>query len=122
MQWILVSIGAALGAMLRLLFAQLLNAVHPSIPMGTLLANILGGFLMGLVLATSNHLSVEMRLLLATGFLGGLTTFSTFSAESFNLLNSGRYGAAIALISVHVIGSIMATALGFWLVNALRAA
>ena len=120
MQWIIVSIGAALGAMLRLLFAQLLNAMHPTIPMGTLLANILGGFLMGLVLATSNQMSTEMRLLLATGFLGGLTTFSTFSAESFVLLNTGRYGSAIALIGVHVMGSILATALGVWLVHALR--
>jgi len=122
MQWILVSIGAALGAMLRLLFAQILNSLHPTIPMGTLLANILGGFLMGLILASANQMSTEMRLLLATGFLGGLTTFSTFSAESFTLLNTGRYGAAIALISVHVMGSICATALGFWLVNALRTA
>ena len=120
MQWIIVSIGAALGAMLRLLFAQLLNAMHPTIPMGTLLANILGGFLMGLVLATSNQMSTEMRLLLATGFLGGLTTFSTFSAESFVLLNTGRYGSAIALIGVHVMGSILATALGVWLIHALR--
>jgi len=120
MQWILVSIGAAFGAMLRLLFAQLLNALHPTLPLGTLLANILGGFLMGFVLASTNQMSTEMRLLLATGFLGGLTTFSTFSAESFTLLNTGRYGAAIALISIHVMGSIIATALGFWLVNAIR--
>ena len=61
-----------------------------------------------------------MRFLLATGFLGGLTTFSTFSAESFTLLNSGRIGYAFALIGVHVIGSITATAIGFWLVSALR--
>lgn len=120
MQWILVSIGAAFGAMLRLLFAQLLNALHPTLPLGTLLANILGGFLMGFVLASTNQMSTEMRLLLATGFLGGLTTFSTFSAESFTLLNTGRYGAAIALIGIHVMGSIIATALGFWLVNAIR--
>ncbi|WP_410211572.1 fluoride efflux transporter CrcB [Aquirhabdus sp.] len=121
MQWILVSIGAALGAMLRLLFAQMLNAVHPAIPYGTLLANVLGGFLMGLVLASTQQLSTEMRLLLATGFLGGLTTFSTFSAESFTLLNNGRIGMAFFLIGLHVIGSITATALGFYLVNAIKA-
>ncbi|AXI02248.1 fluoride efflux transporter CrcB [Aquirhabdus parva] len=121
MQWILVSIGAALGAMLRLFFAQMLNAVHPAIPYGTLLANVLGGFLMGLVLASTQQLSTEMRLLLATGFLGGLTTFSTFSAESFTLLNNGRVGMAFFLIGLHVIGSIAATALGFYLVNAIKA-
>lgn len=122
MQWVLVSIGAALGAMLRLLFAQLLNALHPTVPLGTVAANILGGFLMGLVLAGTHQISTEMRLLLATGFLGGLTTFSTFSAESFTLLNAGRYGSALALIMIHVLGSIVATALGFWLVNILRSA
>lgn len=120
MKWLLVSVGAACGAMLRLFFAQTMNAIHPVIPYGTLMANILGGFLMGLIIASTNQLSNEMRFLLATGFLGGLTTFSTFSAESFTLLNSGRFGYAFALIGVHVVGSIAATALGFWLVSALR--
>lgn len=122
MKWLLVSVGAAFGAMLRLFFAQTMNAMHPAIPYGTLMANILGGFLVGLVLAASNQLSTEMRFLLATGFLGGLTTFSTFSAESFTLLNNGRIGMAFTLIGIHVIGSIAATALGFWLMNAIRAA
>ena len=122
MKWLLVSVGAALGAMLRLFFAQTMNAIHPVIPYGTLMANILGGFLMGLVIASSNQLSNEMSFLLATGFLGGLTTFSTFSAESFTLLNNGRVGFAFVLIGVHVVGSIAATAVGFWLVNALRSA
>jgi CrcB protein len=122
MKWLLVGIGAACGAMLRLLLAQLLNAIHPVIPLGTLAANILGGFLMGVVIASTTQLSNEMRFLIATGFLGGLTTFSTFSAESFTLLNSGRFGYAIALISVHVMGSITATAAGFWLISAIRSA
>ena len=122
MKWLLVSAGAACGAMLRLFFAQTMNAIHPSIPYGTLMANILGGFLMGLVLAASNQLSNEMRFLLATGFLGGLTTFSTFSAESFTLLDSSRIGMAFMLITIHVVGSIAATALGFWLLNTIRAA
>ena len=122
MKWLLVSVGAACGAMLLFFFAQTMNAIHPSIPYGTLMANILGGFLMGLVLAASNQLSNEMRFLLATGFLGGLTTFSTFSAESFTLLDSGRIGMAFMLITIHVVGSIAATALGFWLLNTIRAA
>jgi CrcB protein len=86
------------------------------------MANILGGFLMGVVIASTNQLSNEMRFLLATGFLGGLTTFSTFSAESFTLFNTGRYGYALALIGIHVMGSITATAAGFWLISALRSA
>ncbi len=122
MKWLLVSVGAALGAMLRLFFAQTMNAIHPTIPYGTLMANILGGFLMGLIVASTNQLSNEMRFLLATGFLGGLTTFSTFSAESFTLFNNGRFEYAFLLIGVHVIGSITATALGFWMMNAIRAA
>jgi CrcB protein len=122
MKWLLVSVGAALGAMLRLFFAQAMNAIHPVIPFGTLMANILGGFLMGVVIASTNQLSHEMRFLLATGFLGGLTTFSTFSAESFTLFNTGRYGYALALIGIHVMGSITATAAGFWLISALRSA
>ncbi len=120
MKWLLVSLGAACGAMLRLFFAQTMNAIHPVIPYGTLMANILGGFLVGMVIASTNQLSDDMRFLLATGFLGGLTTFSTFSAESFMLLNAGRVGYAFALIGIHMVGSIAATALGFWLVSALR--
>lgn len=122
MKWLLVGVGAAFGAMLRLFFAQTMNALHPVIPFGTLMANILGGFLMGVIVASSNQLSNEMRFLIATGFLGGLTTFSTFSAESFTLFNNGRFGFAFTLIGIHVIGSITATAIGFWLVNALRSA
>jgi CrcB protein len=122
MKWLLVGVGAAFGAMLRLFFAQMMNAIHPVIPFGTLAANILGGFLMGVVIASTTQLSNEMRFLIATGFLGGLTTFSTFSAESFTLLNNGRFGYAIALIGLHVMGSITATAAGFWLISAIRSA
>ncbi len=120
MKWLLVSLGAACGAMLRLFFVQTMNAIHPAIPFSTLLANVLGGFLVGMVIASTNQMSEEMRFLLAAGFLGGLTTFSTFSAETFMLLNSGRIGYAFALIGIHVVGSIVATALGFCLVHAIR--
>jgi fluoride exporter len=120
MKWLLVSVGAACGAMLRLFLAQTMNAIHPAIPYGTLIANILGGFLIGIVIASANQLSDDVRFLLAAGFLGGLTTFSTFSAESFMLFHSGRFGYALALIGIHVVGSIAATALGFWLVHAIR--
>ena len=117
MQWWLIGVlvggGAALGAILRYLLGSLLNTLYPVIPIGTLVANLLGGLLMGLVVACSASLSLEIRLLLATGFLGGLTTFSTFSAEAFLLLQQGRIAQAMLLIGVHVIGSLLMTATGF---------
>lgn len=117
MQWCWVGVGAAFGAMLRFALSSAFNHVHPAWPLGTWLANILGGLLMGVVLGLAHKISPEMRLLWATGFLGGLTTFSTFSAETFVLLNSGRGWAALALVLLHVVGSILATALGWWVVT-----
>ncbi|MDA8259509.1 MAG: CrcB family protein, partial [Betaproteobacteria bacterium] len=83
--WGGIAIGAVLGAWLRYGFALLLNPVFPTLPLGTVAANLLGGFLMGIVISNFPPymgLPVEMRLAFATGFLGGLTTFSTFDAES----------------------------------------
>ncbi|MFZ3192295.1 MAG: fluoride efflux transporter CrcB [Moraxellaceae bacterium] len=120
MQWwligVLVSGGAAVGAILRYTLGVYLNPLYPQLPLGTLLANLLGGLLMGVVLAYAAALSLEARLLLATGFLGGLTTFSTFSAEGFLLLQQGRLMQAALLVSLHVVGSLLLTALGFMLV------
>ncbi len=114
MQWWLVGLGAAVGGMVRLAFSPL-NSMPMVIPLGTWLANLLGGILMGVVLGLSDRLSMELRYLLATGFLGGLTTFSTFSAESFMLLQQGRFAWAFSLITMHVLGSIALTGLGWWL-------
>ena len=120
MQWWLISVlvgsGAAVGAMVRYLLGNAFNGLHANIPIGTLTANLLGGLLMGVVVAYGTALSLEARLLLATGFLGGLTTFSTFSAEGFLLLQQGRWMQAAALVGLHVIGSLLMTALGFALV------
>ena len=117
MQWWLIGVlvggGAAAGAILRYLLGSALNTVYPLIPIGTLVANLLGGLLMGLVVAYSASLSLEAKLLLATGFLGGLTTFSTFSAEAFLLLQQGRISQAMLLIGLHVVGSLLMTATGF---------
>lgn len=107
--------GAALGAWLRWWLGVLLNSVFPTVPLGTLAANLLGGFLMGMALATMSHyeaLSAEMRLLITTGFLGGLTTFSTFSAEAATLMSRQQIGWAAAHIAAHVIGSIAMTFIG----------
>ncbi|MBB5347085.1 fluoride efflux transporter CrcB [Desulfoprunum benzoelyticum] len=112
---IAISVGASAGAVLRWLLGLALNAVFPTIPLGTLAANLIGGYLIGLAMAVFTGLpglAPEWRLLVITGFLGGLTTFSTFSAEVTVLLQQGRYLWAGAAISVHVAGSLLMTMLG----------
>ena len=120
-----VGIGAALGAWLRWALAVLLNPVLPALPLGTLAANIVGGYLVGVaieIFTQHTGISPEMRLFIITGFLGGLTTFSTFSAEAVALLTRAQYGWAAALISAHLAGSIVATILGMMTVKALTQA
>ncbi|MEO6968513.1 MAG: fluoride efflux transporter CrcB [Rhodanobacteraceae bacterium] len=114
--------GAFLGACLRYIFGLWLNPVFPTIPLGTLAANLLGGLIMGLVLgafAQFSTLSPEWRLFVTTGFLGGLTTFSTFSGETVTLLLRQEYAWSLATIGLHVIGSLAMTLLGFALAQAL---
>lgn len=119
---IAISIGASAGAVLRWLLGTTFNALFPSIPPGTLLANLLGGYLIGLAVAffsANAGLAPEWRLLVITGFLGGLTTFSTFSAEVTSLIQQGRLAWAGLAISVHVIGSLVMTLLGLATMAAL---
>ena len=107
--------GAAAGAWLRWWLGIILNPVFPTLPLGTLAANLLGGYMMGLALAILSQfeaLPAEVRLLMTTGFLGGLTTFSTFSAEATTLIAREQHGWAAALIGVHVAGSIAMTFAG----------
>jgi len=107
--------GAAAGAWLRWWLGMLLNPVFPTLPLGTLAANLLGGFLMGLALAILTHfeaLPAEVRLMITTGFLGGLTTFSTFSAEATTLIARQQIGWASTLVAAHVAGSIAMTFAG----------
>jgi CrcB protein len=118
-----VGLGAALGALLRWQMAVWLNGLWPALPPGTLLANVLGGFLIGLALALfTQHPEwpATWRLFVVTGFLGGLTTFSTFSAEVVGLLHAGRWAAAGLAAGVHLAGSVAATVAGFWSVSAWR--
>ena len=118
-----ISLGASCGALLRWYFGLQFNALFTSIPLGTLAANLLGGYLIGLAVAFFNHhplVSPEYRLLIITGFLGGLTTFSTFSAEVTSLLQSGRFSWAVAMVGVHVAGSVMLTILGILTINFCR--
>lgn len=118
-----ISIGAALGALLRWVLGTQLNALFPFLPPGTLVANLLGGYLIGIAVAyfaNNPALPPEWRLLVVTGFLGGLTTFSTFSAEVVSQLMAGRLGWALGAIAVHVAGSIVMTLLGIATVAVLR--
>lgn len=115
-----VGAGAAVGAWLRWWFGILFNPLFPTLPLGTLAANLVGGYLMGLAMAFfAEHAALppEARLLLATGFLGGLTTFSTFSAETVTLLLRAQYGWSAAIIGLHVVGSLAMTVFGIWTVK-----
>lgn len=107
--------GAAVGAWLRWWLGAALNPIFPTLPLGTLAANLLGGYMIGLALAVFSHfeaLAPEVRLLVVTGFLGGLTTFSTFSAEATTLLARQQLGWALAHVCSHVTGSIVMTFAG----------
>jgi fluoride exporter len=121
--FIAVGVGAALGAWARWGLGLLLNHLHPAVPLGTLAVNLIGGYFIGVVMAIlsgEHSISPEMRLLITTGFLGGLTTFSTFSIESFDLLSRAQYGWASVHILGHLIGSLVMTALGFLTIQMLR--
>ncbi|MBF0342463.1 MAG: fluoride efflux transporter CrcB, partial [Magnetococcales bacterium] len=110
-----VAAGAGLGALARWGLGAHFNALFPSLPPGTLLANLIGGYVVGLALAffsQSPAIPNEWRLLIVTGFCGGLTTFSTFSAEVLTLLQQGRLAWGVAAIAVHVIGSLGMTLAG----------
>ncbi len=118
-----ISLGAALGALLRWWLAVALNGLFPALPPGTLAANLVGGYLIGVALALFAHqvnLPPEWRLFVVTGFLGGLTTFSTFSAEVTTLLQQGRLGWALGAVTAHVLGSLAMTLAGMASYEALR--
>lgn len=117
-----IGFGGALGCWLRWLLGNLLNHAFPTLPPGTLVANLLGGFLMGCAMGVWDHfqaLPPELRLFVFTGFLGGLTTFSTFSAESSTLLLRQQYLWFGGHLLVHLAGSIGLTLLGIALTRGL---
>ncbi|OWT66312.1 fluoride efflux transporter CrcB [Candidimonas nitroreducens] len=117
---VVISIGAALGALLRWVLGISLNALWPTIPLGTLVANLVGGLLIGVANEFfRNHagLPPEWRLAVITGFMGGLTTFSTFSLETATLIQGGEIGAAALEIGLHVVGSVALTLLGIFIVQ-----
>jgi CrcB protein len=116
--------GAAIGAWLRWWLGILLNPLFPTLPLGTLAANLAGGLLMGFAMELLTRHAVvlpEARLLITTGFLGGLTTFSTFSAEMVTLLVRKEYLWGSIAVASHVVGSLVMTIVGMLLVRALYA-
>jgi CrcB protein len=119
-----VGVGAFLGAVLRWGFGILLNPLLPALPLGTLAANLLGGFVIGAALGVSEQfqsLPPEARLFVTTGFCGGLTTFSTFSAETVTLLLRQQYGWSAAIVAAHLLGSLLMTFAGIALARAMFA-
>jgi CrcB protein len=120
---IAVCVGASLGALLRWWLGSQLNNLFPAIPPGTLTANLVGGYVVGIAIAffaTYSAIAPEWRLLIITGFCGGLTTFSTFSAEIVTLLQQGRSLWALGAAAAHLCGSVLMTLAGIGTVNWIR--
>jgi len=116
--------GAGCGALLRWWLGSLLNPVFPTLPLGTLAANLIGGLLVGAASAFFTHhtaLPPEWRLLVITGFMGGLTTYSTFSLEVVTLIGRQEYAWAMGAASAHLFGSLALTLLGIVMANAVFA-
>jgi fluoride exporter len=120
---IAISIGASLGGLLRWWLGTTLNPHFPAIPPGTLAANLLGGYVVGVAVAgfaSYPALPPEWRLFVITGFCGGLTTFSTFSAEVVTLIQQGRAAWALAEAAAHLFGSLLMTFAGIGTVVWMR--
>jgi CrcB protein len=110
-----VAVGGVLGCLMRWFLALVLNRYFPTIPPGTLAANLIGCYIIGIaiaVFAANPAIPIEWRLFVTTGFCGGLTTFSTFSAEIVTLMQSGRMAWAMGAIAMHLIGSLLMTFAG----------
>ena len=116
-----VALGASLGALLRWQAGLRLGVVVAGFPLGTLAVNVVGGFLIGVALVwfRLHPEAANGRLLVVTGFLGGLTTFSSFSGESLLLLQSGQVPLAVLHSAAHLLGALAAVALGWWLGQAV---
>jgi len=118
-----VGLAAAIGAWSRWGIGILLNTMHPIFPLGTLTVNLIGGYLMGISMGAFelfSELSPDLKLIINIGFLGGLTTFSAFTAEVFQLLQKNEFVASLTLVALHVIGSILMAYLGWLTINLIK--
>ena len=118
-----ICVGASLGALLRWWLGAQLNSLFPTIPPGTLTANLVGGYIIGVAIAffaTYSAIAPEWRLVVITGFCGGLTTFSTFSAEIVTLMQQGRAVWALGAAAAHLFGSVLMTLAGIATVHWIR--
>lgn len=118
-----VFIGGGTGSVARWLLSLKLNPMHHALPLGTLTANLIGAFIIGAGLAWFNRLpqiDPVWKLLITTGFCGGLTTFSTFSSEVVFLLQAGKVSWALLNVAVNLLGSFAMTSLAFWLFSTSR--
>jgi CrcB protein len=117
-----VGLGGLLGCWLRWILGVLFNPIFPTLPLGTLAANLVGGIIMGCMMGLFEHfqaLPPAVRLFMLTGFLGGLTTFSTFSAEANTLLLRQQYLWFGAHVAAHLVGTLSLTMLGIFLARSL---
>ena len=118
-----ISVGASLGALLRWWLGMMLNPQFPGIPPGTLAANLIGAYVIGMAMAffaTYTAVAPEWRLFVITGFCGGLTTFSTFSAELVTLVQQRQAAWALGAAAAHLLGSVVMTFAGIGTVLWLR--
>ena len=118
-----VGLAAAIGAWSRWGIGILLNTMHPIFPLGTLTVNLIGGYLMGISMGAFelfSELSPDLKLIINIGFLGGLTTFSAFAAEVFQLLQKNEFVASLTLVALHVIGSILMAYLGWLTISLIK--
>ena len=116
-----ISIGASLGAVLRWVLGLILDSASAFLSLGTVAANLIGGYLIGIAFFTTHtDLPPQWRLFIITGFLGGLTTFSSFSAEVTNMIQEGQIGIALSTVVVHLLGSLVMTFLGIYTYQLLK--
>lgn len=118
-----IGLAAAIGAWSRWGIGILLNTMHPIFPLGTLTVNLIGGYLMGISMGAFelfSELSPDLKLIINIGFLGGLTTFSAFTAEVFQLLQKNEFVASLTLVVLHVIGSLLMAYLGWLTISLIK--
>ena len=121
--FLFIGLAAAIGAWSRWGIGILLNTMHPIFPLGTLTVNLIGGYLMGISMGAFvlfSELSPDLKLIINIGFLGGLTTFSAFTAEVFQLLQKNEFVASLTLVALHVIGSLLMAYLGWLTISLIK--